>query len=116
MAEGEDAEKTEQPTPKRLEEARKKGQIPRSQELSAASVVLAVGPGLHYLGGYMGSRLNGLMMSSLNLTRDQSVDESLMVSTLTTEVAHALLALAPILGLTTIVALLAPMLLGGWNM
>ena len=46
MAES-DAEKTEQPTPKRLEEARKKGQIPRSQELSAAAVVLAVGGGPH---------------------------------------------------------------------
>src|ERR1700749_3966417 len=100
MAEGSDAEKTEQPTSKRVEEARKKGQIPRSTELSAAAVVLAVGAGLHYLGGYMGTRLNGLMMSSLSLTREQSVDESLMVSTMTTEAAHALLACAPILGLT----------------
>src|SRR3954454_6300904 len=115
MAEN-DSEKTEQPTPKRLEEARRKGQIPRSTELSAAAVILAVGGGLHFLGGYMGSRLNGLMMSSLSLTREQSVDESLMISTLTTEAAHALIALAPILGLTLIVALLAPMLLGGWNL
>jgi len=115
MAENE-SEKTEQPTPKRLEEARKKGQIPRSTELSAAAVILAVGGGLHFLGGYMGSRLNGLMMSSLSLTREQSVDESLMISTMTTEAAHALIALAPILGLTLIVALLAPMLLGGWNL
>jgi len=115
MAENE-TERTEQPTAKRLEEARKKGQIPRSTELSAAAVILAVGGGLHYLGGYMGTRLNGLMSSSLSLTREQSVDESLMISTLTTEAAHALLACAPILGLTLIVALLAPMLLGGWNM
>ena len=34
MAENEQ-ERTEQPTPKRLEEARRKGQIPRSIELSA---------------------------------------------------------------------------------
>src|SRR3954454_23647947 len=115
MAEN-DSEKTEQPTPKRQEEARRKGQIPRSTELSAAAVILAVGGGLHFLGGYMGSRLNGLMMSSLSLTREQSVDESLMISTMTTEAAHALIALAPILGLTLIVALLAPMLLGGWNL
>src|SRR3569833_4336899 len=63
----------------------------------------------------MGTRLNGLLMASLSLTREQSVDESLMISTLATEMAHALLAIAPILGLTLIVALLAPMLLGGWN-
>jgi FlhB/HrpN/YscU/SpaS family protein len=77
MAENEQ-ERTEQPTPKRLEEARKKGQVPRSTELSAAAVILTVGGGLHFLGGYMGSRLNGLMSASLSLTRDQSVDESLM--------------------------------------
>jgi flagellar biosynthesis protein FlhB len=115
MAENEQ-ERTEQPTPKRLEEARKKGQIPRSTELSAAAVILIVGGGLHFLGGYMGTRLNGLMSSSLALTREQSVDESLMVPTVLTEAAHALLTCAPILGLTLLAALLAPMLLGGWNL
>jgi flagellar biosynthetic protein FlhB len=115
MAEN-DAEKTEQPTPKRLEEARKKGQVARSTELSAAAVILTVGGGLHFLGGYMGSRFNGLMMTSLSLTREQSVDESLLFSTMTVEAAHALLACAPILGLTLLAALLAPMLLGGWNL
>jgi flagellar biosynthesis protein FlhB len=115
MAENE-AERTEQPTPKRLEEARKKGQIPRSTELSAAAVILTVGGGLHFLGGYMGTRFNGLMASSLQLTREQSVDESLMFSTMTTRAAHALLACAPILGLTLVAAIAAPMLLGGWNL
>jgi flagellar biosynthesis protein FlhB len=115
MAEN-DAERTEQPTPKRLEDARKKGQVPRSTELSAAAVVLAVGGGLHFLGGYMGGRLNSLMSASLSLTREQALDESLMFPTMTTEVAHALTTCAPILGLTMAVALLAPMLLGGWNL
>ena len=32
------AERTEQATPKRLEEARKKGQVPRSVDLSTATV------------------------------------------------------------------------------
>jgi flagellar biosynthetic protein FlhB len=115
MAENEQ-ERTEQPTSKRLEEARKKGQIPRSTELSAAAVILTVGGGLHFLGGYMGGRLNGLMTASLTLTREQSVDESLMLPTMMTEAAYALLACAPILGLTLVAALVAPMLLGGWNL
>ncbi len=38
-----DAERTEQPTQKRLEEARKNGQIPRSTDLNAAAVVLFAG-------------------------------------------------------------------------
>jgi flagellar biosynthesis protein FlhB len=115
MAEN-DAEKTEQPTAKRLEEARKQGQVPRSTELSTAAVVLTVGGGLHFLGGYMGGRLNGLMSASLSLTREQALDESQMFSTVSTEVAYALMTCAPILGLTLVAALLAPMLLGGWNL
>ena len=109
-------EKTEQPTSKRLEEARRKGQVPRSTELSAAAVILTVGGGLHFLGGYMGTRFNGLMSTSLTLTREQSVDESLMFPTMVTEAAHALAACAPILGLTLVAALVAPLLLGGWNL
>jgi flagellar biosynthetic protein FlhB len=115
MADNEE-EKTEQPTPKRLEEARKKGQVPRSTELSAAAVILTVGGGLHFLGGYMGSRLNGLLSASLTLTREQSVDESLLFPTMVTEAAHALLACAPLLGLTLLAAVVAPLLLGGWNL
>src|SRR5579864_946732 len=109
MAEN-DQERTEQPTPKRLEEARRKGQIPRSIELSAAAVILTVGGGLHLLGGYMGGRFHGLMSASLTLTREQSVDESLMIPTMMTEASYALLACGPILGLTALAALLAPML------
>ncbi|HVO48131.1 MAG TPA: flagellar biosynthesis protein FlhB [Steroidobacteraceae bacterium] len=116
MAENEQQERTEQPTSKRLEEARKEGQVPRSSELSAAAVLLTAGGGLHFLGGYMGSRLHGLMTSGLSLSREQALDESLMTSTLSTEVAHALLACAPVMGLTLVAALTAPMLLGGWNL
>lgn len=39
-------EKTEEPTPKRLREARRKGQVPKSRELGTAAVVLATGGAL----------------------------------------------------------------------
>ena len=43
MAETETQERTEHATQKRLDEARKKGQIPRSRELTAAAVMIAAG-------------------------------------------------------------------------
>ncbi len=43
MAEETGQDKTEQPTPKRLREAREKGDIPRSKELSATVLLLAAG-------------------------------------------------------------------------
>ncbi len=47
-------ERTEQPTQKRLEEARKHGQVPRSRELNTAAVVLIAGIGLHFMGAQHG--------------------------------------------------------------
>lgn len=115
MAEN-DQERTERPTPKRLEQARRQGQVPRSTELTSASVLLVAGGGLHFLGSYVGSRLHGLMAGSLVLSREQSLDETLLIGTLGSEAARGLLACAPILGLTLLAALTAPMLLGGWNL
>lgn len=115
MAE-EDSERTERPTAKRLEEARKKGQVPRSTELNAAAVVLVTGGGLHLLGGSLGAGLYELMRASLSLTREQALDEAGAISMFAGAALHALTACAPILGLTLVAALLAPLAIGGWNL
>ena len=109
-------EKTEQPTSKRLEEARKKGQIPRSVELNAAAVLLLAGAGLQVLGGHLGAQLHNLMRSGLTLTREESLDESRAIASFANALSHAFLACAPVLGLTVLAAVAAPLALGGWNM
>jgi flagellar biosynthesis protein FlhB len=115
MAEN-DSDRTEQPTARRLEEARKKGQIPRSPELNAAAVVLIAGAGLQLLGRYMGEQLSAIMRAGLSLTREQSLNETLALAGFSASMAHALLAVVPLLGLTAVAALAAPMTLGGWNL
>src|SRR5579864_6509750 len=115
MAENEQ-ERTEQPTAKRLEEARKKGQVPRSPELSAAAVLLIAGAGLQMLGKFMGGQLLGIMRAGLSLSREQSVDETLALAGLSASMSHALLACLPLLGLTAVAAMAAPLALGGWNL
>ncbi len=111
-----DAERTERPTQKRLEEARRKGQIPRSQELTAAAVVLIAGGGLHFLGSGLGNGLFDLMRGGLAISREQALDASSAISLFAGAAQQALLACAPILGLTLVAALLAPMSIGGWNL
>ena len=111
-----DAERTEQPTQKRLDEARKNGQIARSTDLNAAAVVLAAGGALHLLGRGLGSDLFDLMRGGLTISRTQALDASSAISMFAASVQHALLACAPILGLTLLAALLAPLTLGGWNL
>ena len=108
-------EKTEQPTSKRLEQAREQGQVPRSIELSAAAVMLLAGGGLHFMGGHLGTQLHDLMRAGLSLAREDALDESRAVSIFANELMHAILICAPLLGLTLVAAFLAPIAIGGWN-
>lgn len=115
MAE-DDAERTEQPTQKRLDEARKNGQIARSTDLNTAAVVLFAGGALHFLGRGLGSDMFDLMREGLTISRDQALDQSSAISMFAASLQHALFAIAPILGLTLVAALLAPLSIGGWNL
>ena len=108
-------ERTEQPTAKRLDEARKHGQVPRSPELAAAAVVLVTGSGLELFGRHAAQTLSALMRSGLALRRAQVFDESALFGTLAGCGAQALQACAPFLLLTLAAALAAPLALGGWN-
>ena len=108
-------EKTESATPKRLEEARRRGQIPRSKDLSAAAVLMAAGAGLSALGSQIAGGLHGVMTRGLTLTRDQSLNPEHMVPTLSSAAWDAATICMPILGLIMLAAILAPLVLGGWS-
>ncbi len=110
-----DQEKTEQPTGKRLDEARQEGRIPRSQDFNTAAVLLLAGGGLRMFGATIAAALAGLMHSGLQLTGAEVFDPRYALATAGNELMHALLACAPLFGLTVIAALAAPMALGGWN-
>jgi flagellar biosynthetic protein FlhB len=46
-------EKTEEPTQKKLADAKKKGQVPRSKELNSMTIMVIGSTGLMILGSYM---------------------------------------------------------------
>ena len=110
-----DQERTEQATPKRLEEARKRGDIPRSRDLSTAAVMLAAGIGLYNLGGYAGGALYDMMRSQLSITPEKALYDGYMASAFGDAVLQAALGLMPMFGLIALAALLAPLALGGWS-
>lgn len=75
MAENENAqEKTEEPTPKKIEDARKKGQIARSKELSTALVLLASAVGMITMGSYIATSMYKITQRSFTLSRDETYD------------------------------------------
>jgi flagellar biosynthetic protein FlhB len=115
-AENEDGqERTESATPKRLEEAREKGQIPRSRDLTAAAVLMTGGIALSSMGPQIGGALSSLMKRGLTITREQALDSTQLIPTLTGAALDGLVACLPVLGLMLLAALLAPLALGGWS-
>ena len=79
MAESESgADKSEEPTSKRLEESRKKGQIARSRELNTVVVTMAGIGGLLVYGADFGQTLLELMRGNFALSRDVLLDDRSM--------------------------------------
>jgi flagellar biosynthetic protein FlhB len=110
-----DQERTEQATPKRLDEARKRGDIPRSRDLSAAAVLLAAGTGLYSMGSYSGGALYNMMRSQLTVAPEQVLNEGYMIPAMANAAAQVAIGLAPVFGLIALAAMLAPLALGGWS-
>jgi flagellar biosynthetic protein FlhB len=109
------AERTEQATPKRLEEARKKGQVPRSAELSMAAVCIAAAAAIYTLGRGAAGKFAELMRGALSLRPEQSVGENVIWPALVNAGSQAIVYILPILGATFVAALAAPLAIGGWN-
>ncbi|MGC4028520.1 MAG: flagellar biosynthesis protein FlhB [Steroidobacteraceae bacterium] len=108
-------DRTEAATPKRLEEARREGRIPRSRDLTAAAVMLTAGVTLLTLGDSIGMQLGELMRGSLQLSREQALDANSLANIFSAQSAKALRAVAPVLLITLVAALGAPLSLGGWS-
>jgi flagellar biosynthetic protein FlhB len=115
MADFDDRERTESPTQKRLDDARSKGQVPRSRDLNAAAVVLAGGLGLLALGSLIGGRLLAIMREGLSLTNPEAFDGGEMLLRFGHAALQGGLAAAPLLGLLLAAAILAPLSIGGWT-
>ncbi|UTW46355.1 flagellar type III secretion system protein FlhB [bacterium SCSIO 12696] len=107
-------EKTEQPTPKRLREARKKGQVARSRELNTMLSLLAGAIGMLFLGGTMFSKLALLVSESLTLQPKQIREPAMMVATFADSFMTALWLMTPLMVLLIAAAFAGPLFVGGF--
>jgi len=115
MAESESgAEKSEDPTEKRIRESREKGQIARSRELNTLAVMLAGTGGLLATGGQLGTALMGIMRDNFSFPREALWSEGSMGLHLLGAGYSALQALAPLALYLLIAAIVGPISLGGW--
>jgi flagellar biosynthetic protein FlhB len=115
MAESESgADKSEEPTEKRIRESREKGQLARSKELNTVAVTLGGIGGLLASGGSLAGSLMAMMQSSFELSRETLLDEGAMVRLLMSSGMIALEAIMPLLIVLLIVSIIGPISLGGW--
>jgi flagellar biosynthetic protein FlhB len=113
VAEESDLEKTEDPSPRRLEQAREEGQVPQSRELSTFLVTVTGAASLLLLGGWMGGRVSGLFRDGFAFDRRAAFDENAMLDMLERMLSGAMLTLMPLFLALLIAAVAAPMVLGG---
>lgn len=116
MAEEQDSsqERTEEPTAKRLKDARDKGQIARSKELNTLAVTLTAAVGLLMLGPAMARRLIELMAFNFSIERHAIYATDSMARHLLASTEQGLLVLGPLFIMLLIAAIGGPMMLGGW--
>ncbi|KEA51494.1 MULTISPECIES: flagellar biosynthesis protein FlhB [Mangrovibacter] len=113
MAEDSDQEKTEAPTPHRLQKAREEGQIPRSRELTSVLMVLA-GMSIIWLGGVpLAHQLGGMLSDGLRFDHRMINDPAALVRQVGRLLETAMWAILPLIGGLIVVAIAAPMFLGG---
>lgn len=114
MAEESDLEKTEQPTPRRIEQAREEGQVPQSRELSTFFVLIAGVASLWLMGGWVSRRITDTLRHGFSFEREAVFDTSLMLDTFNTIFTDVLLTMLPFFGVLIVAALAAPITLGGF--
>ena len=114
MSESSDAEKTEPASQKRIDDARKEGDVPRSRELSTFVVLMTAGAGLWLTGAGLVRQLNASMVSGLSMNREQAFDANVLMLRVASDIAQVMLACLPLALAVMVVAIASPLLIGGF--
>lgn len=108
-------ERTEQPTERRLQEARKKGQVPRSRELNTMLSLLFASIALLLLGGGISQSIMRISADGFSVSRELAFDASQLPFQFMYMASQTLLALSPFMAVMLVAALAGPLLMGGWS-
>jgi flagellar biosynthetic protein FlhB len=116
MAESESGgDRTEEPSQRRLQEARERGQIPRSRELTNFATMIGGSATLVAIGGTVAAHLSQLMRRSLSIDAKSLRTTDSMGASLGDAGISAVTAILPVFGILVCMVLLASVVLGGWN-
>ncbi len=106
-------ERTEEATPKRLQDAKSKGQVARSKELGTAAVLLAAAFGFLITGPSLALALDSVMTRLFTMTREQVFDTNHMLNIWQIVFAELATPMLVLIGILAVVSFLGNILLGG---
>ncbi len=115
MAQNDGQERTEQATPKRLREAREKGQVARSRELTTMAMLLSSAGALLFMGEGIVKGLLAIFEKNFSVSRERLFDSAALPNLFLQAVFDALLLLAPLFILMVTVATFSSIAISGWN-
>ncbi|MFM2485110.1 flagellar biosynthesis protein FlhB [Celerinatantimonas yamalensis] len=108
-----DQERTEEPTAKRLSDARAKGQIARSKELATALVLIGSAVALMLVGKQLGMAIATIMKNAFSLQREQVFDPHLMFHSIGSMLVVLVKPMAWLMVIIVVAGVLGNTLLGG---
>src|SRR5574343_681037 len=114
MAEESDLEKTEEPTGRRIEQAREKGQVPHSRELGTFLVLIVAGASFWMMGSWFFQRSLVIARKGFTIASRYMREPDLMLVRLGELSSDALYAFSPLFGLLLLAAVLPPFFLNAW--
>ncbi len=108
-------EKSEEPTAKRLQESKQKGEVPRSRELNTTLILMASAIGLLTMGRGIGDGLAEIVRSSLSIDRRMIYEPMMAIKNLFSTLLDAFILISPLISLMVISVFLSPMMIGGFT-
>jgi flagellar biosynthetic protein FlhB len=108
-------DRTEKATPKRREDARKKGDVPRSRELTMTGVMLSGATFILFLSAPIAEKLVNEFGSALSIERRKIFDPEYMPVALAEASINAAWTLAPFAIVLLVAVFASATLIGGWS-
>ncbi len=107
-------DKTEQPTSKKLEDARKKGRVPRSQEVNSALILLTGITVLTYSGPWILNRLQNIMRDVFTLSAHLELTQTNFFAMMIDLGLETMIIIAPMMLIIMFVGIAATLFQGGF--
>ncbi|NMP32924.1 flagellar biosynthesis protein FlhB [Thalassotalea sp. M1531] len=115
MAESDSGERTEDPTAKKLSDARNKGQIARSKELGTMFVLIGSACAMLLMGDELVSALAGAMKRLFSVTREEVMDTTQLFNIVGESVLTVVYPMAWFFAIVALAAFVGNIILGGYN-